>query len=64
LRAIEQTGAPNDVDMDPKVRELALLCMLAAFCAGAAWTHDQDYFAAVFAAACVVAGIEAIQRSR
>jgi hypothetical protein len=50
--------------MDPKVRELCVLCMLAAFCAGAAGSHDQDYFAAVFAAACALAGVEAFRRSR
>jgi hypothetical protein len=49
---------------DLRVRELMLICVLAAFGAGAAWAHDQDYFAAIFAAACALAGIEAIRRSR
>jgi hypothetical protein len=50
--------------MDSSIRELALLCVLAAFCAGAAWSHDQGHFAAVFAAACALAGIEAFRRLR
>jgi hypothetical protein len=31
----------NGVDMDTKVRELMLICLLAACCAGAAWGHNQ-----------------------
>jgi hypothetical protein len=52
------------VDVDPKVRELMVICLLAAFCAGAALSHDQIFFGAVFTAACALAGIEAIRRSR
>jgi hypothetical protein len=44
--------------MNRRVRELVLISLLAAFCGGLAWTHDQPLFAAVFAAAAVVAGTE------
>jgi len=33
--------------MDRRVRELVLISLLAAFCAGLAWHHDQKVFAAV-----------------
>jgi hypothetical protein len=45
--------------MDRRVRELVLISLLAAFCAGLAWHHDQKLFAAAFAVAGVVAGFEA-----
>jgi hypothetical protein len=48
--------------MDQRVRELVLISVLAAFCSGLAWAHDQELFAAAFAAAAVVAGFEARPR--
>jgi hypothetical protein len=50
--------------MGPRVRELVVICLLAAFCSGAAWTQDYGFFTAVFAAAAAVAGIEAMRRLR
>jgi hypothetical protein len=35
--------------MDRRARELAVISLLAAFCAGLAWDHDQKLFAAAFA---------------
>jgi hypothetical protein len=49
---------------DLRIREMMLICVLAAFGACAAWAHHQEFFAAVFAAASALAGIEAIRRSR
>jgi hypothetical protein len=46
------------------VRELTALSLLASFCCGLAWAHDDTIFAAVFGAATAVAIIEAIRRSR
>jgi hypothetical protein len=48
--------------MDRRVRELVVISLLAAFCGGLAWAHDQELFAAAFAAAAVVAGFEARPR--
>jgi hypothetical protein len=48
--------------MDQRVRELVLISLLAAFCGGLAWAHDQKFFAAAFAVAAVVAGFEARPR--
>ena len=48
--------------MNRRVRELVLISLLAAFCGGLAWTHNQELFAATFAAATVVAGFEARPR--
>jgi hypothetical protein len=50
------------VDMNPILRELVTICLFAAFCSGVAWTYDHAVFAAVFGAASVIAGIEAIRR--
>ena len=51
------------VDMDAKVRELAAICLIAFVGLGLAWAHDADFFAAVFAVAAAIAGVEALQRS-
>jgi hypothetical protein len=48
--------------MDRRVRELFLISLLAAFCGGLAWAHDQKVFVAAFVAAAVVAGFEARPR--
>jgi hypothetical protein len=48
--------------MDRRVRELILISVLAAFCGGLAWAHDQQLFAAAFAGAAVVAGFAAQPR--
>jgi hypothetical protein len=50
--------------MDRRVRELVLISLLAAFCGGLAWDHDQKFFAAAFGAAAVVAGFEARPRKK
>jgi hypothetical protein len=50
--------------MDPRVRELAILGMLACFGLGLAWAYDEGMFAAVFAAEAAWAGIEAIYLSK
>jgi hypothetical protein len=47
---------------DRRMRELILISLVAAFCGGLAWAHDQQLFAAAFAAAAVVAGFEARPR--
>jgi hypothetical protein len=49
--------------LDPKVRELTLLTMLACLCLGLAWAYEADLFAMFFAAAAAIAGTEAVRRS-
>ena len=41
--------------MDARVRELALISLIACFCLGLAWAHEADLFAIIFAAAAAVA---------
>jgi hypothetical protein len=48
---------------NPRVLELALICLLACFGLGLAWAHDADFFAIFFAAAAAIAGMEAVRRS-
>jgi hypothetical protein len=48
--------------MDWRARELVLISLVAAFCAGLAWHHDHELFALAFAVAGVVAGFEARPR--
>jgi hypothetical protein len=43
--------------------ELTALSLLAAFCFGLAWAHDDMFFAAVFGVAIAITIIEAIRRS-
>jgi hypothetical protein len=50
--------------LDPIVRELTLLTMLACLGLGLAWAYEADYFAMFFAVAAAFAGIEAVRRSR
>jgi hypothetical protein len=57
-------GGVDNMLMDRRVRELVLISLLAAFCAGLAWDHDQKLFAAAFAVAGAVAGFEAGRRMR
>jgi hypothetical protein len=49
---------------DPKVRELAAALHTGGFLFWRGMDPRSGLFAAVFAAACVLAGIEAIRRSR
>ena len=51
-------------DMEPGLRELTALSLLAAFCCGLAWAHEDTFFAAVFGGATAITIIEAIRRSR
>lgn len=62
-RIREQPEILVGLDMDWRVRELILMCLLAALCGGAAWALGLDFFPAIFAAAAAIAGIEAIRRS-
>jgi hypothetical protein len=48
--------------MDPRVRELAVLMMLACVGVGFASALDEGIFAAVFAAEAAWAGIETIRQ--
>jgi hypothetical protein len=50
--------------MEPALRELTALSLLAAFSCGLAWAHDDTFFAAVFGGAAANTIIEAIRRSR
>jgi hypothetical protein len=49
--------------MDSSVRELIIISLFAAFCAGVAWALDAQFFPAVFAVASVIAALEAIRRA-
>ncbi len=49
--------------MTPKVRELALIVIVACFALALAWAHDADVFAIWFAAAAALAIVEAVRRS-
>jgi len=40
---------------------LTALSLLAAFCCGLAWAHDDTFFAAVFGSASALTTIEAIR---
>lgn len=46
--------------MDPKKRELIAIALLAAICAGAAWTFGYEFFALVFVLEGAIAGAIAI----
>jgi hypothetical protein len=48
--------------LDPIVRELTLLTLLACLGLGLAWAYEADYFAMFFAVAAAFAGIEAVRR--
>jgi hypothetical protein len=48
--------------MDPRLRELALLMMLACVCLGVAAALDEGVFAVVFAAEAIVAALEAVRQ--
>ena len=54
----------SSVDMKSGLRELTALSLLAAFCFGLAWAHDDTVFAAVFGSATAITIIEAIRRLR
>jgi hypothetical protein len=49
--------------MDPRIRELALLAVLACLCLGATMALDEGMFAAVFAAEAAWAAVEAVYLS-
>jgi hypothetical protein len=53
----------SSADMKAGLRELTALSLLAAFCFGLAWAHDDMFFAAVFGSATAITIIEAIRRS-
>jgi hypothetical protein len=61
--AVKASNFAADVRMDPRVRELALLTMLACLCLGVAWAQDEELFGAVFAAEAARAAIEAVYLS-
>jgi hypothetical protein len=48
--------------MDPRVRELVILSVLACVCLGFSWLYDEGMFAAVFAAEAAWAAVEAVSR--
>jgi alkylhydroperoxidase/carboxymuconolactone decarboxylase family protein YurZ len=50
--------------MDPRLRELVALAVLAALGSGPALSQGDLLFAAIFAAACAATIIEAIRRLR
>jgi hypothetical protein len=50
--------------MKSGLRELTALSLLAAFCCGLAWAHDDTFFAAVFGGGSAMTIIEAIRGSR
>jgi hypothetical protein len=53
----------GEAGVDARVRELALISLIACFCLGLAWAHEADLFAIIFAAAAAVAVVEAVRRS-
>jgi hypothetical protein len=57
---VGETFAAGIVDMDPRIRELALLTMFACLCLGVAWAQDKGMFAVVFAAEAAWAALEAV----
>jgi hypothetical protein len=50
--------------MDARVKELIVIALVAAFCAGAAVALGKEWFALVFLAMGAVAGIVAVLRLR
>jgi hypothetical protein len=50
--------------MDPRLRELVALSVLAALACGLAATQDDQLFVAIFGAASLVSIVEAIGRLR
>jgi hypothetical protein len=60
FRASDGSGA----DMKSGLRELTVLSLLAAFCCGLAWAHDDTFFAAVFGGASAMTINEAIRGLR
>jgi len=44
--------------------ELIALSLLAAFCCGLAWAHDDTFFAAIFGGASAMTIIEAVRGLR
>jgi hypothetical protein len=49
--------------LDEKVRELALISLVACFALGLAWAYEADFFAMFFATAAAIAGVEAVRRT-
>jgi hypothetical protein len=50
--------------MDPRVRELTILGMLACICLGLAWWYDEGMFATLFAVEAAWAAVEAVYLSQ
>jgi hypothetical protein len=48
--------------MNARVRELIAIALVSAYCAGVAVALDQEFFAPVFLALSVIAGVAAIRR--
>jgi hypothetical protein len=48
--------------MDKQVRDLIVICVLAALCCVAAWAFDLGLFATFFGLASIIAAIAAIRR--
>jgi hypothetical protein len=49
--------------VDRTVKELTLVSVFAVLALGLAWAQEQEVFALFFAAAAVIAGMEAARRS-
>jgi hypothetical protein len=49
--------------VDPNVRELILISVIACLGLGLAWFHEADFFAIFFASAAAIAIVEAVRRS-
>jgi hypothetical protein len=49
----------NEALMDAKVRELALISVIACVGFALAWAHETDFFAICFATAAAIAIVEA-----
>jgi hypothetical protein len=50
--------------MKSGLRELTVLSLLAPFCCGLAWAHDDTFFAAIFGGASAMTIIEAVRGLR
>jgi hypothetical protein len=49
--------------VDTKVKELAVISVVAVLALGLAWRYEADMFAIFFAAAAAIAIVEAVRRS-
>jgi len=62
--AIHKASKMKAPRIDPELRELFGLSLIAGGACGLALSQGDLWFAAIFGAACAVATIEAIRRSR